>query len=508
MRAVGLAGGLAVVTASLAAAQQPGAPLPAQASGGQSAGRPCKLQVDSIPRYVQQGTTYYGGGGVAMHCQEQPTTMTADSLAWYATISELHLFGNVHFRDSLSTLDADGATYWVKDEHLYATGHVFTRNLRTGSSLSGPNLDYYRAAQNIRDTLELRATGRPVIHFYSTHDSVPSDTAKPFVVVADRVHMRGNDRMWGGGRVTIDREALDARADSASLDLGVKHGILIGHPSVADTGQGAYRLVGRRIDFDLTDANDLRRVLSQDSADAFGPDWHLSGDTLDLAIDSGKVQRAQVWGRTRRATAVSARSTITADSLDISMPHQLVKVVWGYGRARAVSRPDSTAPDSEPDWMVGDTLRANFAQRPAVPDTGAAADTGAADTAVAAADTTHLRTEIEHVTAFSAARAYYHVDNDRERGGPRAISYARGRRIDIALRHSKVRTVNVVGQVDGIYLEPLSAAERDSARADTLRADSLRRANGQAPLLPDTLRVRPDSGTARPDTTTARPGHP
>ena len=31
--------------------------------------------------------------------------------------------------------------------------------------------------------------------------------------------MRGNDQMWGGGHVTVDRSDLAARGDSAQLDL-------------------------------------------------------------------------------------------------------------------------------------------------------------------------------------------------------------------------------------------------------------------------------------------------
>ncbi|OGU04446.1 MAG: hypothetical protein A2085_09125 [Gemmatimonadetes bacterium GWC2_71_10] len=169
------------------------------------------------------------------------------------------------------------------------------------------------------------------------------------------------------------------------------------------------------------------------------------------------MQRAQAWGRRRRAMAISERNTITADSLDILMPRQVVSLVWGYGRGHALSTPDTMAPDSEPDWLAGDTLRARFAQR-TVTDS-------------LRPDSARSRTEIEYITSFGNSRAYYHVDNEREAGGPRGISYARGRRIDIALRESKVRTVDVVGLVDGVYLEPLSRAERDSA-ADTTRADS------------------------------------
>jgi hypothetical protein len=366
----------------------------------------------------------------------------------------------------------------LRQERLYAQGNVYTRSLTTGSDLRGPNLDYYRAAPNIRDTIEIRATGRPTITFYPKGDTASAaDTSRPFIIVADRVRMIGNDRMWGGGRVTINRNSLASTADSAFLDLGADNGLLLGDPVVRDTGEGGYRLTGRRIVFELTKEDDIRRVLAQDSADADGPDWRLKGDTLDMAIDSNRVERAQAWGRRRRATAISERNTITADSLDILMPRQVLSLVWGYGQGHALSAPDTTAPDSEPDWLSGDTLRARFARR--------------ADSV--ATDTSRARSEIEHVTAFGKARAYYHVDNEREEGGPRGISYARGRRIDIALREARVRTVDVVGLVDGIYLEPMSRAQRDSVTADSAHADSIARGL-VAPAPADSVRpARPDS---------------
>lgn len=486
----------ALAAVVIAAVVPAGTALAQRAAAAPQAGRPCTVQVDSIARFAQRGSNYFGGGGVYMHCQNDPSvTMSSDSLAYYSSIGELQMFGNVRFRDSASTLDADRASYWTRQERLYAQGNVYTRSLVSGSDMRGPNLDYYRAKAGIRDTVEIRGTGRPTINFYPKRDTLRTraadDTTRPFVVVADRVRMLGNDRMWGGGRVTIDRLTLHATADSAHLDLAADRGTLLGSPVVSDTGEGSYRLLGRRIDFGLTRDDEIDRVLAQDSADAYGPNWHLAGDTLDLDIDSNRVQRAQAWGDRRRATAVSERNTITADSLDILMPRQVVSLVWGFGDGHALTAPDTTAPDSEPDWLRGDTLRARFGQR-TVRDT------------VAGRDTTRERTEIQYVTAFGQARAYYHVDNEREEGGPRGVSYSRGRRIDIALNESKVRTVDIVGAVDGVYLEPFTRAERDSATADSARADSLRagRPVGEPGATPPPPRPR-DDYDGRAETRTA-----
>ena len=106
-------------------------------------------------------------------------------------------------------------------------------------------------------------------------------------------------------------------------------------------------------------------MLSSGMADATGPAWHLTSDTLDMQVDSGQIQRAQAWGDERRAIAVSGLNTITADSLDIQMPKQVMRQVWAYGSSRATSKADSTF--VEDDWLSGDSLFALFRQPDSLP---------------------------------------------------------------------------------------------------------------------------------------------
>lgn len=478
MRVASLVPPVVALLAVPAAAQQP----------SQAPARVCVVVLDSAGiAYGQQANSatpvWIGSRGVGSHCRDDQTRMRSDSLEWYGDRGELRLIRNVHYRDSTATLDADRVTYWVRQERLFAEGHVYTRNLASGSELRGPNLDYYRAKPSIRDTLEIVATGRPVIRFRRAPaaGAPPDSTREPFVLVADRARMKGQQRMWGSGHVTIDRSDLSARGDSAMLDLGDSIGWLIGAPLIVgrDTARhdtSSYRLTGGRIRFDLTAAEDIRRVRSFGDADARGPDWQLTADTIDLALDSNRIQRAQAWGRQKRSRALSDLSTITADSLDIHMPDQVMELVWAFGRARATSKPDSSAP--EDDWLSGDSLRANFAEH--TDSLG------------------RRRSQIDHVNAFGTARAYYHVDNQRDRNGPRGVNYSRGDRIAIAMKERKVNTVDIVGEVDGVYLEP---APPDSITRDSLRADSLARDS----LARDSLHTRPAPDSTARDSLRARP---
>jgi len=536
---------LAVLACGLAAApalaQQP--PAARGPGAARSDSTYCNVQIDSSGHtsfHQVPGGAYqtFAGGGVVAHCLNQPTHMYSDSLDWYPERDLLYLYGHVHFADTASILDADHVTYFLRQERLYAEGHVYTKNLHSNSDLRGPNLDYYRASPPIRDTLDLFATRRPTIHFYSARRDTappasPADT-EAFVVVADRTHMRGNDQMWGGGHVTVDRSDLAARADSAQLDLLKDVGALVGGTPVVDgKGKDAYHLTGRYIRFLLTPQHDIREVFSLGDAFARGPDWRITSDTLDLALDSGKVQRAQAWGKQRRPNAVSGAHTIVADSLDIHMPAQIVRLVWAWGRARTTSRDTSVhdttgvgAPAPLPaardtgrrdtravrvaardtavhdtvrtigtplfradeDWLDGDSLRADF---------GVVTDSGGAK-----------KSQLDHLTSFGSARSLYHVSNDEHPECPKGVNYARATRADISLKGSKVSTVDFVGKTDGVYLEPLCPVKPDSAKAD-----SLRRAAGDttSAAAPDSSRAPADTTRRRPapaDTTRPRPGKP
>ena len=90
----------------------------------------------------------------------------------------------------------------------------------TGSTLTGPALDYFRVVHGVRDTLEMYATGRPKIRYVESDSAVGGKAVEPYLIVGDRVRFKGNDRIWAGGKVTVDRSDFAARSDSMRLDTG------------------------------------------------------------------------------------------------------------------------------------------------------------------------------------------------------------------------------------------------------------------------------------------------
>ncbi|HEY3012250.1 MAG TPA: hypothetical protein VGJ36_05860, partial [Gemmatimonadales bacterium] len=179
----------------------------------------CVFQINNVDRQgsvveTAQGTNYFAGGNVRLSCRGLQVTMQSDSVAAYGG-NLVKFIGNVKYRDSTLTMDADQGTYFKNGEKWEARGRVMTNNLRTGSKLTGPALDYYRVVKGVRDTLIMYSTGRPRIEY--TTDDPGAKPGEPYIIVADRVRLKGSDRLWAGGKVTIDRSDFSARGDSLRL---------------------------------------------------------------------------------------------------------------------------------------------------------------------------------------------------------------------------------------------------------------------------------------------------
>jgi hypothetical protein len=447
----------------LLALQQPVAPPAADSTRG----RPCLLVVDTVGhegRQVEVGPgmqNIYAGGGVRAHCQGTTTTLASDSMVWNALTNRLDLLGTVRIRDTSLTLDANLAAYYRLEERLEAHNNVVAVNRNNGSVLRGPNLVYWRAARGIRDTVEMYATQRPTIQY---RGAGAADTTEPYVIIADRVRFKGNDRMWSGGKSTIDRSDFAAQSDSMALDQIAGLGVLVGSPRVQGKGPQTYTLTGTRIELGLQ-ARDVRLVKALGDGKATSTEWTLAADTIHLAIERRKLQQAFAWGTKVRPRAVSALQDIRADSLALDVPDQVLTEGRGFGRAFSASKRDSTVAAVKADCtsdntdclvscvmvsidcIAGDTLTARWAQE---------RDSVGAQ-----------RSRIRQIIARGSARALSHLYSRDSTTGP-ALNYSRGKSIDILLKQARIDRVTVGGRADGVHLEPRppappdTTAERDS----------------------------------------------
>jgi hypothetical protein len=435
--------GIQLWTAVTIAALVPGQPAAAQNSR-------CTFQIDNVDRQgsvveTARGTNYFAGGNVRLSCRGTRISMQSDSVAAYGG-NVVQFIGRVKYRDSTLTMDADHGTYYKTGERWEARGNVTTRNLTNGSTLTGPALDYYRVVKGVRDTMEMYATGRPRIN-YVTADSAGRE-AEPYRIVADRVRFKGNDRIWAGGKVTIDRSDFAARGDSLRLDTGKgSDGTLLGGtPTLRGLGADSFTISGTRLDLTL-DRRELTYLVAKGSGHAVNREWDLVADTIALDINGRKLEQTLAWGRKTRPNATSPSYAMTADSLALDTPGQRLREVRGFGRAWLGGTIHTAG--KERDWMRGDTVVAQFASR---------------DSAGTS------RSLLSRIEARQAAQSYHLDTNQRVPTRP-SINYARGDAITVTMKEGATRgveRVDIRGKVDGIQLEAgadTGAAPVDSAPA-------------------------------------------
>ena len=406
-----------------------------------SAQERCTLQIDNVDRQgiaveTPQGTNYFAGGNVRLSCRGTKIRMRSDSVAAYGG-NIVHFLGRVHYEDSSLVMDADRGTYYRASEQWEARGRVKTRNLNSGSTLAGPSLDYFRVVQGVRDTAEMYAISRPRIE-YVTKDSAV-EVSEPYVIVAERVRIRGDDQLWAGGDVTVDRSDFAARGDSLRLDTGAADdGSLLGtRPQLRGLGADTFDVAGRRIDFKL-DNRDLTYLVATDSARAVQREWTLVADTIALDVNQREVDLTLAWGDSLRAHAVSPKREIRSDSLALESPGGAMKEARAFGTAWIGGETDSLS--AEREWLAGDTVVARFEPR----------DSAGTDSAGTS------RTLLTSIRAIGAARSLT-VEPEKSRPKQPTINYARGDAIVVTMKpggSEEVDEVRIRGRVDGVQIEP------------------------------------------------------
>jgi hypothetical protein len=401
--------------------------------------RQCQFQVVRVGRTgtTQQdatGTNYFAGGGVELTCAGTRVRMISDSVASYGG-RIVQFIGKVNYEDSTITMTADRGTYYKQGERWEARGRVVTTNRANGSTISGPALDYFRAVKGVRDTVEMYSIGRPTVRSV-TIDST-GQPSEPYVIVADRIRMKGNERTWAGGKVTIDRSDFNARADSIALDMGKgNRGILVGTPVMKGLGRDSFELHGRRIEMQLENRQ-VTYVTAFGEGHAISTQVDLVADTIGLDIDQRNLVQTLAWGDSIPPRAVTSDYEIRGDSLAFDTPQRLLKEVRSFGRGWVGGKVDPATKDR--DWMSGDSVTATFVQWDSSGTT---------------------RTTLGQLRASGTARSFYRVSNTQQAAVLPSINYSRGEKITVFMKTGAERGVDHVdlrGAVDGIHLEPLPA---------------------------------------------------
>jgi hypothetical protein len=388
---------------------------------------------------------YFAGGNVRFRCANIPVRIASDSVASYqATV--VQFVGRVRYRDTTVDMTADFGTYFKDAEKWEARGNVVLRNLRDNSSLRGPSLDYFRIARGLRDTSEMYADQRPTITL-PVRDTTGA-VADPYTVVGDRVRLRGSDRMWAGGRVTIDRSDFRGRGDSLQMDTGTgSNGALVGAAVVRRVAADSFELKGSRIDL-LLDRRQLTYVTARDSAKLTGSDLLLDGDAIGLDINQRDVEQTVAWGTVIRPVALSADYEVRGDSLAFDTPKRELREIRAFRNAWIGAKPDAAG---DRDWVAGDSVVASFTQR---------------DSAGAG------RPALQRLEARGNGRALYRFQQAGQ--AKPSLSYTKASLIVVTMRvsHDSVQVDSVFarGNVEGLHLQPGVVRVDSTGVADSLRA--------------------------------------
>jgi hypothetical protein len=406
------------------------------------------------------------GGGVIARCPAQGIVLRSDSLEHYGDEGRLFFIGHVDYTEPRLKLKSDQLTYFQRDERLLATQNV-TARLPTGSTLKGPQLEFFRAVPNIRPRQSATAIGRPTIALVER--DAQGRAQPPVNVTGNTVYLLGDSIVAAQGSVEVVRPNLTATGDSLYVDNGTGLLRIMRTPKIVGTKGRPFTLVGEEIDL-LSKGRKLDRVLAKSAAEATSEDLNLKSDSIDFRVTDDLLQRAIAWGKSR-ARATSPTQTIVSDSIDVLMPAQRVREMHAVRGASAEGMPDTTKfRTTEKDRLTGDTIVAWF-------DTIPARDTSS-------------KPRIRELVATGHATSLQHLPPRDTSSCVRlpAINYVRGRVITVDFDSAKVKTVLVTDSLaGGMYLEP---------NADTTCARLAKQTRPAA--TPGTVSATPPSSSTAP----------
>ena len=414
----------------------------------------------------------------------------ADSSISYAATGLDHLIGNIRFLDNAGELRADEARYFSEQGRLQASGNVFVQDTLEGFTIENGDLVYLRPTDFRKDAeITVSVTddlSRPhAILFMRPEETLeaPEEDSLdvPYTVEGDRIFLRGGSYFYSVGDVMIERDSILAFADSAEYDGDAETVHLAGSAKVETPN---YNLVGKTIDMVL-EANSLNTIAAHEEALLNGDDLTINSPEISLYMDDGLLNRLVAFsipnedGSPSRSSipqpvAVGEDFELTADSLDISLPDEVLENIFAAGRARSISSArDSLNVDLLPeiaksDWLEGDTVIVTFeANTPAPSEGGATTDTSEPEPDY----------RIERIVAKVGARSLYRLTPSDTTALPGidapAIHYVTGDEITIIMDEGEADRLEVQGRTRGFHLEPLPLSEPDSLASDSATIDTL-----------------------------------
>ena len=388
--------------------------------------------------------------------------LRSDSAVIYQAMNEVHLFGRVDYQDPTRTLTADRATYNSGTGRLFAQGNVVFTDKARGSTLRGPELEYYKAMPGRPDAQAI-ATQRPHLTLVPRSDN--GERREPMEIDGDRITSTGDKFMTAEGNVVIVSKDVNSTAATAFYDATAERMELRTNARVRNP---SYELTGEFIESQLRQGK-LTRVLSRTRARLDSDRLDVNGPQLQMFFENDKLQRVISGSEPQaardstqaapRSIALASGFRLEADSLEAIMPGQELREVHAVGTAKGESW-DTTA--------VADT-----SQRRTPPTALADRDVVLADTIIgyfvkdttaqpARGDTASAKVQIERMLAIGNARSVYRVRDEKRPNEKPGINYLNADHVDLAFRDGEVDNARARGVKRGLYLDPGQPQRADS----------------------------------------------
>jgi lipopolysaccharide export system protein LptA len=454
----------------------------------------------------------------AFRC-EDGTELRADRGTLDRLGHELHLVGNVDYRDPTRRLTAADAVYNNEIGRLYATGNVVFIDDTQGMTIRGPELEYFKELPPGRPQAQVNAGQRPHLTLRpkpkaGAPGAAPADQ-EPLEIDGDRMALVGENDLSMFGNVVIVRPDMRATAGEARYN-GATEGLELRQN--AQIQNADYTLRGEVVQARMP-GGELQHVESHTHAFLQGKDLTVTAAELQMFFEAGELQRTVARGggtAVERPLAISKSFQLQADSLDALMPAQQLETVVAIGDARGESvdtaRADSlgtriasadttvdadsaSTPSPTPaaaaklalvdsDWIVGDTITGFFAS---VPDTVKAKEPAADDSL--RSDSTVV---LKRILAQGSALSLYRIETEKpappaagEAAPPqprKGINFLSGSEIELTFEGGDLQVADVRGLQKGLYLDP----------AQTLRPTRPASAGTEAPTTPTPAPAPPE----------------